>query len=362
MFRDGDSVRQLDARPSGPRWSAAFERYLETIPEDKRFDRDLFYELRDVVGKSGFGIGSAGLPAYNLLVEGFSQALDNDVVLSMKQANIPAVSRFVDTGEVDALLRARGAPHRRQPAGAAGAHRPDARAHHARRGRVRRRRRCRRTRSTSTGRASPSPTTSPPSSTCSAGPPPRSTAPPTRTASRTSSTSRSRRRSPSSLDRRRREFTAWLTDFGIELRRPRCARDHALFVERVPRGPDRGLRDLRPAQVDSADDVGGRRRASASRCAGGAKPAAANAVSIARDHRVDPLLGHQRDRRAAEPAAGHPGADARRPRPPSPPRGRARGRRSRSRRASTGATRRTAGRARAQSPASIADDRLARRG
>jgi uncharacterized protein (DUF2252 family) len=54
-----------------------------------------------VVGKSGFGIGSAGLPAYNLLVEGFSQALDNDVVLSMKQANVPAVSRFVDSSEVE---------------------------------------------------------------------------------------------------------------------------------------------------------------------------------------------------------------------------------------------------------------------
>jgi uncharacterized protein (DUF2252 family) len=61
----------------------------------------LFYELRDVVGKSGFGIGSAGLPAYNLLVEGFSQALDNDVVLSMKQANVPALSRFVDSAGVD---------------------------------------------------------------------------------------------------------------------------------------------------------------------------------------------------------------------------------------------------------------------
>jgi len=79
---------------------AAFEGYLDTIPETKRFDRALFYDLRDVVGKTGFGIGSAGLPAYNLLVEGFSQALDNDVVLSMKQANVPAVSRFVDSSEV----------------------------------------------------------------------------------------------------------------------------------------------------------------------------------------------------------------------------------------------------------------------
>ena len=79
----------------------AFGRYLDTIPGDKRFDRELFYELRDVVGKSGFGIGSAGLPAYSLLVEGYSQALDNDVLLSMKQANIPAVSRFVDSDEIE---------------------------------------------------------------------------------------------------------------------------------------------------------------------------------------------------------------------------------------------------------------------
>ena len=43
-----------------------------------------------------------------MLVEGYSQALDNDVVLSMKQANIPAVSRFVDTSEVDAYFEDEG--------------------------------------------------------------------------------------------------------------------------------------------------------------------------------------------------------------------------------------------------------------
>ena len=100
MFRHDSSVREL-SRTERKKVVRAFDRYLETIPEDKRFDRELFYDLRDVVGKTGFGIGSAGLPAYNLLVEGFSQALDNDVVLSMKQANVPAVSRFVDTSEVD---------------------------------------------------------------------------------------------------------------------------------------------------------------------------------------------------------------------------------------------------------------------
>jgi uncharacterized protein (DUF2252 family) len=99
-FREHVSIRRLGKRERAS-VLAAFERYLGSIPEDKRFDRDLFYDLRDVVGTSGFGIGSAGLPAYNLLVEGFSQALDNDVVLSMKQANVPALSHFVDSPAVE---------------------------------------------------------------------------------------------------------------------------------------------------------------------------------------------------------------------------------------------------------------------
>lgn len=106
-LREDASVRRLGKRERA-KVVKAFEGYLETIPHDKRFDRELFYELRDVAGKSGFGIGSAGLPAYNVLVEGFSQALDNDVLLSMKQANVPAVSRFVDTSEVDSYFEHEG--------------------------------------------------------------------------------------------------------------------------------------------------------------------------------------------------------------------------------------------------------------
>ncbi|HET8560209.1 MAG TPA: DUF2252 domain-containing protein [Marmoricola sp.] len=100
VFTDSSSVRRLDAVEQG-KVRKAYAGYLESIPEGKRFDRELFYDLRDVVGKSGFGIGSAGLPAYNLLLEGHSQALDNDVVLTMKQANVPALSRFVDNRAVD---------------------------------------------------------------------------------------------------------------------------------------------------------------------------------------------------------------------------------------------------------------------
>ena len=106
-FRDSSGVRRL-SKTERAKVVKAFHGYLDTIPEDKRFDRELFYELRDVVGQSGFGIGSAGLPAYSILVEGYSQALDNDVVLSMKQANVPALSRFVDEGEMESYFEHEG--------------------------------------------------------------------------------------------------------------------------------------------------------------------------------------------------------------------------------------------------------------
>ena len=100
MFKEGGAARHL-SQTERRKIEKAFDAYLESIPDTKRINRSLFYDVRDIVGMSGFGIGSAGLPAYNVLVEGFSQSLDNDVVLSMKQANVPAVSRFVDTKKVE---------------------------------------------------------------------------------------------------------------------------------------------------------------------------------------------------------------------------------------------------------------------
>jgi uncharacterized protein (DUF2252 family) len=92
-FRDGPGVRRLDSAERDA-VCAAFERYLGTIPESKKF-RGITYAIKDVVGRSGFGVGSAGLPAYNVLIEGYNQALDNDVVLSMKQGNVAAPSRVI---------------------------------------------------------------------------------------------------------------------------------------------------------------------------------------------------------------------------------------------------------------------------
>ncbi|GAA4376825.1 DUF2252 domain-containing protein [Nocardioides caricicola] len=94
-FADGDQARHLSASERS-QVLAAFNRYLETIPESKRFSQPVFYDVKDVVASTGFGIGSAGLPAYNVLIEGFNQALENDIVISMKQGNRPTLARVVD--------------------------------------------------------------------------------------------------------------------------------------------------------------------------------------------------------------------------------------------------------------------------
>ncbi|TNM64170.1 DUF2252 domain-containing protein [Streptomyces sp. NP160] len=81
----------------------AFDRYLQTIPDAKRGQR-IEYRVKDVVGRSGIGIGSAGLRTYSLLLEGRTQAMENDVVLSMKQGVVAAPSRVVDDERVRAAF------------------------------------------------------------------------------------------------------------------------------------------------------------------------------------------------------------------------------------------------------------------
>jgi uncharacterized protein (DUF2252 family) len=98
-FRRTAATRDLPQRERR-KVEAAFRRYLQTIPDAKREHHDVFYDIKDVIGKTGFGIGSAGLPAYNILIEGYNQALENDIVLTMKQGNVAAPSRVVDDERV----------------------------------------------------------------------------------------------------------------------------------------------------------------------------------------------------------------------------------------------------------------------
>jgi uncharacterized protein (DUF2252 family) len=106
VFADGAGVRRLEA-DEYDEVCAAYQRYLETIPAAKR-QESISYAVKDIVGRSGFGIGSAGLPAFNILVEGKSQALENDVVISMKQANVAAPSRVVTDDRISGFFEHHG--------------------------------------------------------------------------------------------------------------------------------------------------------------------------------------------------------------------------------------------------------------
>ncbi|MEU6930264.1 DUF2252 domain-containing protein [Streptomyces sp. NPDC046385] len=105
-FASGGGAIELDAA-TRYKVLAAFDGYLETLPESSLARPDS-YRVKDVVGRRGIGIGSAGLPSYNILLEGNSDALENDVVIYMKQAQTPAVSRHVTDAAVRGYFRHEG--------------------------------------------------------------------------------------------------------------------------------------------------------------------------------------------------------------------------------------------------------------
>jgi uncharacterized protein (DUF2252 family) len=84
---------------------AAFNDYRSTLPEATR---PVASTIKDIKLRKGVGIGSAGLPSYNLLLEGHTQALENDVVIYMKQAQVPAVARWIDDERVRSYFRHQG--------------------------------------------------------------------------------------------------------------------------------------------------------------------------------------------------------------------------------------------------------------
>ncbi len=95
-FTMGDGVYQVDdATAQAVR--AAFADYLTTLPGTAR---PVATNIKDIKLRKGVGIGSAGLPSYNLLLEGNTEALENDVIIYMKQAQVPAVARWIDDDRV----------------------------------------------------------------------------------------------------------------------------------------------------------------------------------------------------------------------------------------------------------------------
>ena len=119
------------ARSGAAKVVAAFRAYLDTIPESKRFDRDAVLRAarrrREVrlrhrqrrpagVQRAGRGLQPGARQRRGALDEA-GQRPGREPVRRHRRGR--------------RLLRARGPPHRGQPAGAAGAHRPAARPHRA---------------------------------------------------------------------------------------------------------------------------------------------------------------------------------------------------------------------------------------
>lgn len=96
-FKPGGGAFELDDA-TREKVVSAFEKYLETLPEPSPRGRAARH-VKDVVGRRGVGIGSAGLPSYNILLEGASEALENDIVIYMKQSMAAAVSGHISHSE-----------------------------------------------------------------------------------------------------------------------------------------------------------------------------------------------------------------------------------------------------------------------
>jgi uncharacterized protein (DUF2252 family) len=103
-FTLSDGVYEVDEATAAT-VREAFEQYLTTLPT---VTRPVATNIKDIKLRKGVGIGSAGLPSYNLLLEGHTQALENDVVISMKQAQVPAVARWVDDDRVRSYFQHQG--------------------------------------------------------------------------------------------------------------------------------------------------------------------------------------------------------------------------------------------------------------
>ena len=91
-FRMSKGVLEIDDAMK-EKLTKAFDKYLKTLPKKVPTSSS---RIKDCVGKRGVGIGSAGLPTYNILIEGASEALENDRIIYMKQSQPSAVSRHVN--------------------------------------------------------------------------------------------------------------------------------------------------------------------------------------------------------------------------------------------------------------------------
>lgn len=86
---------------------AALEEYYETIPKRKKRSK-MTYQVKDIARRKGLGIGSAGLKIVSVLLEGDTEALENDILISMKTALPSAAAQYVNDDKVKAYFKHEG--------------------------------------------------------------------------------------------------------------------------------------------------------------------------------------------------------------------------------------------------------------
>jgi len=98
QFKSDKMISPIKDEALRKKIEAALLEYYNTIPNRKRRSK-LTYEIKDIALRRGLGIGSAGLKIYSILLEGETQALENDLIISMKMAMPSAASKYVHDEE-----------------------------------------------------------------------------------------------------------------------------------------------------------------------------------------------------------------------------------------------------------------------
>ena len=86
---------------------AALMEYFQTIPKRKKRTQ-LTYSIKDIARRKGLGIGSAGLLIISTLLEGETEALENDILISMKVALPSAAAKYVNDPKVASYFKHEG--------------------------------------------------------------------------------------------------------------------------------------------------------------------------------------------------------------------------------------------------------------
>lgn len=106
QFKNNKSISRAD-EVTRKKVEAALEEYYLTIPNRKRRAK-INYQIKDIALRRGLGIGSAGLKIYSILLEGENQALENDLILSMKNARPSAAEPFISGSDIKSYFKSEG--------------------------------------------------------------------------------------------------------------------------------------------------------------------------------------------------------------------------------------------------------------